>query len=686
MRQIRACVVFLMITSAIACGSSDSGTGAEPDGRVDAGTEPAGTPAIKIGAPSVTMTTEKGATATFTLVLGSQPSADVTLAIASSDTKEDTVDKASVVFTKASWDEPQTVTVTGVDDDVDDGDKSVTITIAKPVSSDARYAALSASTIALANMDDETAGLAVAPPTGTTTTEKGGTIKFQAQLRSKPSADVTVPVVSSDVAEGTVDKVSLVFTAANWNQPQEVTVTGTDDKKPDPASPYTISLGKATSTDAAYKDATAKVDLTNTDDDEVVQLVGGHVHACARFVDGRVKCWGGGAGYSASLGLGDGSVRGDGPGEMGDALPFVDLGTGRTAKWIVTGIYTSCAILDDDTLKCWGQNETGQLGQGDTTPRGNAANEMGDNLLPVSLGAGVKAVATKYYHACAILADDSVRCWGQNGSGQLGYGDTTTRGNAPNQMGASLLPVALGAGRKAKAIAVGYMHTCAILDDETVKCWGNNAAGQLGYGDVAARGDAPNQMGDALAAVDLGAGRKAKAIVASESTTCALLDNATVKCWGRGYDGQLGNGESGQRGDAPNEMGDNLPAIDLGAGRTVKEISTGWGETCARLDDDTMKCWGVGATGALGYGDGATRGNAANQMGDNLPVVNVGAGLKIKSLSGGILLQGAILSDRTVKLWGINSYGALGQGDTISRGSAPDQMGDLLLPIVLVGP
>jgi alpha-tubulin suppressor-like RCC1 family protein len=693
MRQISVCAVFLMMTSAIACGSSESGTGPEADAGTeggtptgDAGIKPAtATPSVKVGAPSVTMTTEKGATATFAVVLGSQPSADVTLAIASSDTNEAVVDKASVVFTKSNWDQAQTITVTGVDDDVVDGDKDVTITIAKPASSDAGYAALAGSTVVLKNMDDDTAGIAVAPPTGKTT-EKGGTLKFTTQLRSKPSADVTIPVVSSDVAEGTVDKASLVFTAANWNQPQEVTVTGVDDKKADPATAYSVNLGLATSTDALYKDATAKVDLTNTDDDEVVQLSGGHTLACARFVDGRVKCWGGGSGYSAALGLGDANGRGDGPGEMGDALPFVDLGTGRTAKFITAGVYTACAILDDDTLKCWGRNEYGQLGQGDTTVRGGAANQMGDNLLAVSLGAGVKAVTTKYFHVCAILADDSVRCWGLNQVGQLGYGDTTNRGSAANQMGANLLPVALGTGRKARAIAAGYLHTCAILDDQTVKCWGNNSAGQLGYGDTTVRGNTANQMGDSLLAVDLGTGRKAVAISAGESSTCALLDNATVKCWGQGSSGQLGYGDTNARGDGANEMGDNLLAVDVGTGRTVKELTVGWVEACVRLDDDTMKCWGTAVYGELGYGDTTTRGSAANQMGDNLPVVNVGTGLKVKSLSGGILLQGAILSDRTAKLWGYNAFGALGQGDTTQRGSAANQMGDNLLPILLVGP
>jgi alpha-tubulin suppressor-like RCC1 family protein len=110
-------------------------------------------------------------------------------------------------------------------------------------------------------------------------------------------------------------------------------------------------------------------------------IAAGLQYACALLDNGQVKCWGTGG----PLGLGDTNKRGDGPGEMGDALPFVDLGNGRSARVIAAG-GASCALLDNDQVKCWGDNYFGELGLGDTNNRGDGPGEMGDALPPVDLG------------------------------------------------------------------------------------------------------------------------------------------------------------------------------------------------------------------------------------------------------------------------------------------------------------
>ena len=138
---------------------------------------------------------------------------------------------------------------------------------------------------------------------------------------------------------------------------------------------------------------------------------------------------------------------------------------------------------------------------------------------------------------------------GLNDNGQLGYGDTNTRGDSPGSMGKHLPSVDLGSGRSAKFIAAGGYHTCAILDDGSTKCWGANPYGQLGYGDTTNRGDDGGEMGDGLPSVDLGSGRSAKFIAAGDSHTCAILDDGSVKCWGQGSDGGLGYGDTLSRGD-----------------------------------------------------------------------------------------------------------------------------------------
>ncbi len=350
-------------------------------------------------------------------------------------------------------------------------------------------------------------------------------------------------------------------------------------------------------------------------------ITAGSNQTCALSDNGTVRCWG--ANGNGQLGLGDTVARGDGPGEMGDSLPAVNLGTGRTATAITAGGSHTCALLDNGTVKCWGYNYYGQLGLGDTVNRGDGPGEMGDSLPAVNLGTGrtATAITAGSIHTCARLDNGTVKCWGYNVDGRLGLGDTVNRGDQPGEMGDSLPAVNLGTGRTATAITAGVGHTCALLDNATVKCWGNNSYGGLGLGDTAHRGDGPGEMGDSLPAVSLGTGRTATAVTVGQYHSCALLDDATVKCWGYNTYGELGQGDTTHRGDGPGEMGDSLPAVNLGTGRTATAVTAGSDHTCARLDNATVKCWGYNGSGQLGQGDTAHRGDGPGEMGDSLPAV-----------------------------------------------------------------
>lgn len=415
----------------------------------------------------------------------------------------------------------------------------------------------------------------------------------------------------------------------------------------------------------------------------VMQVAAGLGHTCARRSDGSVKCWGNNT--SGQLGVEDYDSRGTLSGDMGDALDTVDLGTGRAAMHLSAGGDHTCALLDDATLKCWGNNIYGQLGLGDGDSRGGEPGSMGDLLAPVDLGADRYAVdlATGWRHTCAVLDDGSVKCWGYNASGQLGLGDTETRGTDPSEMGDGLAAVDLGTGLSATRVTATYLHTCVVLEHGGVKCWGDNEYGQLGIGDDVLRGSDPADMGDALPAVDLGTNLYAVDVATGLRHTCAVLSNNRVKCWGEGG-ARLGLGDTQTRGTDPSHMGDDLPLVNLGSGRIVTQLSVGAEHACALLDDDSLKCWGSNGSGQLGQGDTTARGSTWGSMGDSLNSVDVGAEHTAREVSSGFDYTCAVLDGGELKCWGYNAEGQLGLGDTDNRGDAAGEMGDDL-PAVNVG-
>ncbi|WP_342381900.1 Ig-like domain-containing protein [Myxococcus stipitatus] len=404
-------------------------------------------------------------------------------------------------------------------------------------------------------------------------------------------------------------------------------------------------------------------------------------HTCALFADGRVKCWG--ENSEGQLGLEDTRDRGNSDNQMGSLLPFVHLGAGQRVKALSPGGHFSCALFESGGVKCWGDNAYGQLGLGDESRRGDAPGEMGDSLPWVDLGTGrtAKTLVSGPDHACAILDNGEVKCWGANFLGRLGLGDMEDRGDGPGEMGDALPSVSLGTGRTAKALVAGVAHTCALLDDDSVKCWGDNQFGQLGLGHRSRHGDAPGGMGDALPSVSLGTGRTAKALAARGRSTCALLDDGSIKCWGLNMSGQLGLGEQSNRGDAPGEMGDGLPSVQMGTGRTALAVTAGENSVCALLDDGSVKCWGGNTWGQLGLGHTIPQGLVPSQMGDGLPPVSLGAGHTVTALVVGESHVCATFDEGSLKCWGPNYFGQLGLGDREPRGDNPGEMGEAL-PLV----
>ncbi|MEP6516960.1 DUF4347 domain-containing protein [Microcoleus vaginatus] len=218
--------------------------------------------------PTALTTTEVGGTATFTVKLNSQPTADVTIALRSDNLAEGTVSTNSLTFTTANYDQPQPITVSGVDDLVADGPIPYKIVTAAGVSTDVNYNNLDPEDVTVTNSDNETPGITVNPTAGLTTGEDGTKANFTVVLNTQPTADVTIGLNSDNVAEGTVSTNSLTFTPVNWNIAQPVTVTGVEDSIADGDIDYKIVTAATVSTDANYSNKdVADVSITNKDDD-----------------------------------------------------------------------------------------------------------------------------------------------------------------------------------------------------------------------------------------------------------------------------------------------------------------------------------------------------------------------------------------------------------------------------------
>ena len=234
-------------------------------------------------------------------------------------------------------------------------------------------------------------------------------------------------------------------------------------------------------------------------------LATGERHTCALTTSGGVKCWG----NNHDGELGDGTRL-----DRVTSLDVTGLTSGVTA--ITAGWRHTCALTEAGGVKCWGNNHDGQLGDGSLTDRQAPVDVVG-------LSSGVKAIAARWRHTCALTTGGGVKCWGNNHDGQLGLG---TRSDVNTPMDVP------GLTSGVTAISAGWRHTCVLLSTGDVKCWGSNHDGQLGDGtgkDRRSPVDAVMVTGRSLA------------IAAGGQHTCAM-DSSTITCWGENEDGQLGDG------------------------------------------------------------------------------------------------------------------------------------------------
>lgn len=226
---------------------------------------------------------------------------------------------------------------------------------------------------------------------------------------------------------------------------------------------------------------------------------------------------------------------------------------GQPATAVAVGGAHACVRITDGTLRCWGKNSAGQLGDDTTEDRASPVIVTGST--------GISDFTLGFAHTCGVWEDGAVRCWGANDFGQLGDGTNVARH----------APVILPAISHPRAIAAGGAHTCAIRDDRSVWCWGRNEDGQLGDGSTTSR----------LTPVRVNGLGEADAIVLGTFHTCAKLVDGSVRCWGRNDSGQLGDGTN-----APRPIPINVLSLT-----GVTQLAVSLDDSCS-LGDLGFRCWG----------------------------------------------------------------------------------------------
>ena len=295
------------------------------------------------------------------------------------------------------------------------------------------------------------------------------------------------------------------------------------------------------------------------------------------------------------------------------------------ATQVSAGNSHSCALTAAGGVKCWGNNSSGQLGDGTTTQRLVAVNAVGLESGVVQVAAGLGP------HACALTTNGVVKCWGANAWGQLGDGTTSGRLTAVETV---------GLGGVVATLSAGAYHTCALTTEGGVKCWGNNVYGQLGDGTQIHRSTPVDVTGLTNGVVSIAAG---------EEHTCALTKESGMKCWGRNASGRLGDGTTQQR---------STPVSVVGLSSGVSGISAGGPHTCAVLISGGAKCWGSNQFGQLGDGTTSDRLTPASVIGLEHP---------IRRVVGGFAHSCAVNSSGGVKCWGNNTWGQLGNGSSLAQ-------------------
>ena len=346
----------------------------------------------------------------------------------------------------------------------------------------------------------------------------------------------------------------------------------------------------------------------------VLSIAAGGTHVCALLVNGEVMCWG----DNASGQLGNGTYS-------ASTIPVKVVGLTDATAISANGAH-SCAISSSEGLKCWGENASGQLGDGtkNTSKLPVKVIDLPTNIASISLG---------FDHTCAITTDGKVMCWGKNLYGRLGDGSASHWSTSPVEV--------TNLRDKAVGIAASNEHTCALLNGGGVQCWGSNTSSQLGIPFEKKLSKTPADV------IDLDSG--VTAISLGYSKSCVIMNSGNVKCWG-----WMGS-------DHFYEFPSELSGL-----RDVIAVAAGGGHVCAAIENDGVKCLGENSSGQLGNGKTA----------DSFQPVQVkGLEGSVTAIAANFDFTCALINNSEVKCWGENTSGQLGNGTEESSSVPVDVVG-----------
>jgi len=443
--------------------------------------------------------------------------------------------------------------------------------------------------------DEPVASLTISPAAETLLL--GETAQLVASAKDAAGAVLTgrsVTWTTSDATIVTVDATGLVTSLVTSAGAGSATVTATSEGK--------SSTATLTVTVIAFASV-------NTD-----ETVPGNPHTCAITTDGSAYCWG-------AAGLEElGTIAPD-TCDVGIIVPCsrspVAVDGSHTFQSVSPGTVHTCALATDGAAFCWGALV------GPSTARRTP------QLVPGALI--FQSVSAGLGFTCGVTADSAAYCWGSNTFGQLGDGMTQS----------STSPVPVSGGVTFVSVSAGGDAACGVAIADTAYCWGANNFGQLGAATT-------EQCGlSCTTPVVVSGNLSFRSVSAGGFHACGVAIDGTAYCWGRGTEGQLGNGAT---------AAETTPQ-PVSGGLTFAMLSAGGTHTCGVTSDATVYCWGEGLEGRLGNG-------STNQHATPQPV---SGGLNFASVSAGSTATCAFSLDDRAYCWGSNDFGQLGDGTTADR-------------------